>query len=99
MDKEEAIEKLKQYKKLLSKQLAFDKMILYGSYAKGSQKEDSDLDVAIVVDEMLGDYFETRPLLWKISREVDDRIEPLVFERKHDDSGFLKEILNTGIVI
>lgn len=32
----------------------------------------SDIDVAVVVDETSGDYFETRPILWKISGEVDD---------------------------
>lgn len=62
-------------------------------------KEDSDVDVAIILDETIGDYFSTRPLVKKISRAVDDRIEPLIFERKHDDNGFLEEIIQTGIVI
>ncbi len=99
MDKAEVIIKLKKYKELLSKQMKFDELILYGSYAKGNQREDSDVDVAVVLDETSGDYFSTRPLLWRISRAVDDRIEPLIFERKHDDSGFLEEIMKTGIVI
>ena len=99
MDKAEVIKKLIKYKKLLSKQMKFDELILFGSYAKGTQKEDSDVDVAVVLDETSGDYFSTRPLLWKISRVVDDRIEPLIFERKHDDSGFLEEVIKTGIVI
>ncbi|MCK5517010.1 MAG: nucleotidyltransferase domain-containing protein [Desulfobulbaceae bacterium] len=99
MDQAEAINKLKIYKKLLSKQMKFDQLIMYGSYAKGTQKEDSDVDVAIVVEETIGDYFATRPLLWKISRAVDDRIEPLIFERKHDESGFLEEVIKTGVVI
>lgn len=60
---------------------------------------DSDVDVAIILDESNEDYFYTRPLIWKISRAVDDRIEPLIIERKHDDSGFLEEIIKTGVVI
>ena len=99
MDKTEIIAKLKEYKKLLSKQMKFDDLILFGSYAKGTQKEDSDVDVAIVLEESNEDYFYTRPLIWKISRVVDDRIEPLIIERKHDDSGFLEEIMKTGVVI
>ena len=67
MDKTEVITKLKRYKKLLSQYMSFDKMILFGSYARGSQREDSDVDVAIIVDEMQGDYFSTRPLLWRVS--------------------------------
>lgn len=69
--------------------MSFDKMMLFGSYARGTQREDSDVDVAIIVDEMQGDYFSTRPLLWRIRREVDDRIEPVLLETKHD-TGFLK---------
>lgn len=99
MHKTEVIEILKRYKELLSKQMNFESLILYGSYIKGTQREDSDIDVAVVVNEMQGDYFETRPILWKISREVDDRIEPLIFEKKHDASGFLEEVMKSGIVI
>lgn len=99
MDKAEIIEKLKKYKELLAKQMSFEKMVLFGSYAKGNPREDSDVDVAIIVEELIGDYFSIRPLLWRIRREVDDRIEPFLFERKHDDSGFLEEVLRTGIVI
>ncbi len=99
MDKAEVITKLKRYKKLLSQYMSFDKMILFGSYARGSQREDSDVDVAIIVDEMQGDYFSTRPLLWSVRREVDDRIEPILFETKHDESGFLEEVMRNGILI
>ncbi|MBT3256643.1 MAG: nucleotidyltransferase domain-containing protein [Deltaproteobacteria bacterium] len=99
MDKAEVITKLKRYKKLLSQYMSFDKMILFGSYARGSQREDSDVDVAIIVDEMQGDYFSTRPLLWRVRREVDDRIEPILFETKHDESGFLEEVMRNGILI
>lgn len=99
MDKTEVILKLKEFKKLLSQQMKFDELILFGSYAKGNQRENSDVDVAVVLDESNEDYFSTRPLLWKISRIIDDRIEPLLFEKKHDDSGFLEEIIKTGIVI
>ncbi len=40
MDKTEVIAKLKEYKKLLSKQMKFDDLVLFGSYAKGTQKEE-----------------------------------------------------------
>ncbi|RWX52527.1 Nucleotidyltransferase domain-containing protein [Candidatus Electrothrix marina] len=99
MDKEEVIRKMVQYKRLLSQSMSFDKMMLFGSYARGTQREDSDVDVAIIVDEMQGDYFSTRPLLWRIRREVDDRIEPVLLETKHDQGGFLKEIMKNGILI
>jgi predicted nucleotidyltransferase len=99
MDNEEIINKLKIYKKLLSKHMEFDEMILFGSFAKGNPREDSDVDVAIVVKTLTGDYFSTRPLLWKIRREIDDRIEPVLIDKTHDESGFLSEIMKTGVAI
>lgn len=79
--------------------MQFSELILFGSYATGTARKDSDVDVAVVVDELKGDFFSTRPLLWKIRRQVDDRIEPVLFEKKHDDSGFLSEIMKNGIII
>lgn len=99
MDKTEAIITLRRYKELLSKQMLFDQMVLFGSYAKGNQREDSDIDVAVVVDKIEGDYFSTRPLLWKIRREIDERIEPVIVEKSLDESEFLREIMKNGIVI
>ena len=99
MDKTEVIKILRKYKELLSKHINFESLILFGSYTRDTQREDSDIDVAIVVNEISGDYFETRPILWKISREIDDRIEPLMIDKKNDASGFLEEVMRSGIVI
>jgi len=99
MDNAEVIRNLQKYKQLLSRYMKFDAMILFGSYAKGTARQDSDVDVAVIVDELPGDYFSTRPLLWKIRREIDDRIEPVLIEKKYDDSGFLSEVMKHGVVI
>jgi predicted nucleotidyltransferase len=99
MDNTEIIIMLEKYKKLLSQHMVFEKLILYGSYATGNAHKDSDVDVAIVVDGISGDYFSTRPLLWKIRREVDDRIEPVLIDKSHDESGFLSQIIKNGITI
>jgi len=99
MDNAEVITMLKKYKKLLTQHMVFEKLILYGSYATGNAHKNSDVDVAIVVDTIAGDYFSSRPLLWKIRREVDDRIEPVLFEKDRDESGFLSEIIKNGITV
>ncbi|MBF0408759.1 MAG: nucleotidyltransferase domain-containing protein [Candidatus Riflebacteria bacterium] len=99
MDKAAVIKILERYKELLLKEMLFDKMILFGSYATGNQRIDSDIDVAIVVDKVQGDFFSTRPLLWRIRREVDDRIEPVILEKSNDRSGFLKEVMKNGVLI
>ena len=99
MDQREVIEKLIRYRHLLSKHFDLDKVILFGSYAKGLQHIDSDIDVAIVVKQVEGDYFKYTPLLWKLRREIDDRIEPVLFETGKDKSGFLQSIVKEGIEI
>lgn len=99
MDKREVIDKLSKYKILVSKHFDIDKVVLFGSYAKGNQKDDSDIDVAIIVNSVPQDYFSYAPLLWKLRREIDDRIEPILIEKNHDESGFLNEVLTSGLII
>jgi predicted nucleotidyltransferase len=99
MDKSEVITIVSKYKVLVSKHFDIENMILFGSYAKGNQKDDSDIDVAVVVNSITQDFFSYAPLLWKLRREIDDRIEPILIEKNKDESGFLKEILKTGLII
>ena len=99
MDKIEVINKIRKYRFLLNEHFDIKKVLLFGSYAKGTNKEESDIDVAIIVDNLDGDYFATTPLLWKLRREIDDRIEPILLENNNDKSGFLKEIEKYGVEI
>jgi predicted nucleotidyltransferase len=99
MDKREAIIKVREYSILLKNYFPLEKVYLFGSYAKDSYRPDSDIDVAIVVNHLEGDYFSIQPLLWKLRRQIDDRIEPILIERDYDKSGFLSEIQKYGIEI
>ncbi|MFZ4582600.1 MAG: nucleotidyltransferase family protein [Paludibacter sp.] len=99
MDNREILNKLIAYKLLVSKHFNIDKVVLYGSYAKGTQNVWSDIDVAIIVNSINDDFFNYAPLLWKLKRGIDDRIEPILIEKNNDESGFLNEIMKTGVVI
>jgi len=99
MDKSEAINKVKDYSILLKKYFPLEKVYLFGSYAKNTNRIDSDIDVAIVVSHIEGDFFSIQPLLWKLRRQIDDRIEPILIERENDKGDFLKEIQRNGIEI
>jgi predicted nucleotidyltransferase len=99
MDKVEVIDKLKEYKILLLKYFDVDKIYLFGSFARGTNNQDSDIDVAVVVNNMKYDYLTASPMLWKLRRNIDLRIEPLLFEKNLDSSGFLDEIKRYGIEI
>jgi len=96
------IEKVREYKALVNSALPFnvEKYWLYGSHAKGTQYEHSDIDIAMVVNHIEDDvYWENLPLLWKLSYQVDDRIEPVLIARDTDYAGFIDEIQKTGIEI
>jgi uncharacterized protein len=99
MDKSEALIKVKEYSLLVRNYFPLEKVYLFGSYAKNNFHPDSDIDVALVVDHIEGDYFSVQPLLWKLRRQIDDRIEPVLIERDNDSSGFLSEIEKYGIEI
>jgi len=99
MDKREAIKKVAQYTLLLGKHFDLDSVYLFGSFANDTNSEESDIDVAVVVKNVSGDYFAINPLLWILRREVDDRIEPILIDRNNDRSGFLDEIKRNGIEI
>ena len=99
MDKREAINKVKEYSILLQNYIPFESVYLFGSYAKDSYNAESDVDIAIVVDHIEGDYFSIIPLLWKIRRQIDNRSEPILIERENDDGGFLDEIKKNRIKI
>jgi uncharacterized protein len=99
MDKREAIKKVRAYRNLLKEYFQIENIYLFGSYAKGTHKEDSDIDVAIIVDHVEGDFFSVNPILWRLRRQIDDRIEPVLIERDFDDADFFGEIQKYGIKI
>jgi predicted nucleotidyltransferase len=99
MDKREAITKVKAYRLLLKDYFQLENVYLFGSYANNTNREDSDIDVAVVVKRIEGDYFSINPLLWKLRRQIDDRIEPILIEKDFDDADFLSEVQKYGIEI
>jgi predicted nucleotidyltransferase len=71
---------------------------LFGSYAKGTQKEQSDIDIAIFWDKDTLNRLEADVQLLKLTRNIDLRIEPHSFCREDviDPDPFVKEILAHG---
>jgi len=99
MDKTEAIESVKKYADRVRRDFNVKKIILFGSYAKGTAREDSDIDVAVVFKSIDGDYLDLITRLSRIRRDVEHRIEPVALEESNDKSGFLKEITKSGEII
>ena len=99
MELAEVIAKCKAYKAKLPLDLNVLDVYLFGSYADGRTTEESDIDIAVVIEEMKSDYFDVVPRLWDICPEVDSRIEPILLQTMHDPSGLLAQIKATGIKI
>ena len=99
MDQKEVIKIAEKYKDLLSQFLEFQKMYLFGSWATGTSRIDSDIDIAVIVEDAGENFFDVNPLLWKIRRQIDDRIEPVLIEKDRDRAGFLDTIRENGIEI
>lgn len=101
--RDDIIGKVKTYKSLVDTvfPVKIEQCYLYGSYARGNPRKYSDIDVALVVGRLNDDYdiLKTEPILWRLTRQVDDRIEPILVERDTDYAGFLDEIRRTGILI
>jgi len=102
-ERESIIDKVKLYKKLVKESfpVPIEQFWLFGSYAKNNAHEDSDIDVALVVNRLDKNYsvLNTEPLLWRLKRHVDFRIEPHVIARDTDYAGMINEIQRTGILI
>ena len=99
MDKNDALESVKRFSAIV--RTVFDPVavVLYGSFARGTQNESSDIDVAVVVDRIEGDFLDQEASLFRMRREVDDRIEPVLLEKDDDRSGFLRNIMETGEIV
>lgn len=53
-----------------------DQAYLFGSYVKGTATQWSDIDVALLTNEFIGDSFDFKFLWMKVAREIDLDIEP-----------------------
>jgi len=82
--------------------ILFTKAYLFGSYAKGTAKEWSDIDICIVSDIFGGKKWdENEKKLWRIRRDIDARIEPIGLSNEEFRSGspLASEIKKTGVLI
>lgn len=95
----EIIEIIKNYKSLLENLYTLDKIYLFGSYAKDRARDDSDIDLAIFLNETIN--YEMELELMKLRRKIDLRIEPHVFSSSDllDKTPFVEEISANGIEI
>ena len=77
-------------------------IILFGSYAKGTNHESSDIDIAIITDDFENDIIDEELNLMRLRRKIDTRIEPHLIrieDYKNAETPFIKEVIDTGIKV
>jgi predicted nucleotidyltransferase len=103
MDKKE-IEKIKEEIKKFKEKIGADKLIIFGSFARGNFNEHSDIDVLIVGKKFIGKRFYDRLrglwLKWPLDLPVDFICyTPEEFEKLKKEVSIVSEALKEGIEI
>ncbi len=101
MDKNKASKIAREYINFIKQQYPnVKKAYIFGSYVKGTIREDSDIDLAIIFKK-LNDTFDMQVKLMKLRRKFDTRIEPHAFRESDFEisNPLANEILKTGLEI
>jgi len=107
MDKKAALEILSRFRNAIESQhISVDKLILFGSYARGEETEDSDLDI-LVVAPTKERFFQRMATVRRLIRGLRDGfpVAPIVLtvreleKRQKIGDPLVQEILETGILL
>lgn len=98
------VKQLEEFKKKVSKEFPLDKVILFGSQAKGKVHKWSDVDLVLVSSKFHKLDFEKRGAkmydYWDLNYPVDFLCyTPEEFERKKAGFTIVREAVETGIEI
>lgn len=95
--------KVRDYLKLLRKEgVKLERVIVFGSYAKGKPKPWSDIDVCLISRQFGKDIFAEGVAMGHLADQVDSLIEPHLFhpaDFKEKYHPLASEIKKHGIVV
>ena len=92
---------INEFIKKVKQQYNVTEIILFGSYAKGTEHEDSDIDIAIISDDF-DDIYDCMAKLMGITWNIDARIEPHIIsiaDYENDETPFVVEVKSTEIKV
>lgn len=99
MDQNKITTIAKNYAEKVVSHFQVKKVVLFGSHAKGTSNQDSDIDIAVIVDQLESDFLESEAKLYRLRREINARIEPILLEETNDSSGFIHQVMHEGKII
>ena len=88
MNQTTALEHAKHYAGLVCKEFSLCSVVLFGSLANGNFNENSDIDIAVIKDTSDKNHWEIYKKLNRLTRNIDNRIEPVLLQANNDKSGF-----------
>ncbi len=96
----EALGLVRKYKQVIAPRFNNEmKVMMFGSYAKGSAHPWSDIDVAVIVPKVDEDkWLDTSIAIGMDVDNVSLLIEPVLMER-NEDSTLYREVMHTGIAV
>lgn len=98
-EKASVIQDIKKYIAVLRENgISVDKALLFGSWAKGTARDESDVDVALVSPFFTGDRFMDRRKIVPLRRKINNNIEPMPFSPEDFAAGgtLVEEIRRYG---
>ncbi|MDO5665625.1 MAG: nucleotidyltransferase domain-containing protein [Bacteroidia bacterium] len=100
MDKVDALNIARRFADEVNLKYHFAKVFLFGSFAKDNFREESDIDIAVVLSDY-SDFYKTQLDLMRLRRSIDLRIEPHPFKLSEFNLSdpFAYEVITSGIEI
>ena len=100
LTRDEALQLVREYKRVISPR--FDgkaKVMMFGSYSKGTPNKWSDIDVAVIVPDIEDEnWYDTSVALGMDSDKVSLLIEPVLMSEKHW-SPLYDDVMKTGVAV
>lgn len=96
---------IKQYTNELQKMgIIVERVLIYGSYAKGHPREDSDIDLLIVSNDFKGKNLRERlEILGLAAGRIFEPIEAMGYTEDEiiskEEGGFSDEVVSNGVAI
>lgn len=100
LSRDEALDLVRRYKQVISPRFNGQaKVLMFGSYSKGTPNPWSDIDVAVIVPTIAEDkWLETSIALGKDSDKVSLLIEPVLMTESHW-SPLYEDVMRTGVAV